>query len=127
MANKSIQMKDGSDNLYPVSIALTDITSQCPCKLPDGDHWVHIDYDNVNRIVKGWFSVLGATAFRTSQAIITIPAAYRPSSDATIPMMVTNASGTSCYRGTVSSSSGNVYQGLTNTATGVFCVFEYKI
>lgn len=123
---KSIQMNNGTEQLYPVSSVFVDISAQCT-KIGSGDCTARVFCDRVNKIVYGSVSVYNATAFDTGTAIITIPSGYRPKSSFVFPMVCRNSSGTYCVKGTVNASTGAVTQTFTSSALDAYGTFEYQI
>lgn len=127
MANKSIQLSNGSDNLYPKSIAYQNISSQFSYALSSGTGYIRVLYDPVNKIVKGSFSVNGANAFGTSTAMFTIPSAYRPSQNVMWAGMIkTSADVWGAYIGNITTS-GTIVQSYTTTAIQATGTFEYQL
>ena len=127
MANKSIQMQDGSDYIFPRSIAYQDISNQFTYALSSGEGLIRVLYDPVNKIVKGFFSVNGANAFNTTTAMFTIPSAYRPSANVLWTGMIKTSSDVwGAYNGAVLAN-GNIVQKYSASATQATGTFEYQI
>lgn len=127
MANQSIQLSDGTNNLYPQSVVLQDISDQITYELRDGGSDVKALYDPVNKIVKLWVRVSGATEFSTSDPVFSITSKYRPASNTLVPMVIMR-SGNAVYFGAGSiNTSGYIYQKFTSTATGLYGAIEYQI
>lgn len=126
MANKVIQLSDGTDKLYPQG-AVIDISSSITYNLSSGTGTAKGLYEPTTGRVTISFGVLNATNVDTSTYMFTIASAYRPKSNITVPMLTRTTDGAwLAYQGAVLTT-GGIQQKLTATATGCYGFFEYII
>ena len=129
MANKSIQMKDGSNNLYPVSSVLENISSHFVFQPSSGNGFATVFLDKVNKIVRGHLFAYNIPPVNNSTPIYMIDAGYRPvSGNWGFPAVIMINDKTYTYNGVIRTD-GKVVQSLSSQAqaTGIYMSFEYKL
>jgi len=105
---------------------VVDISSSFTNSLSSGTFSAFALYHPMTRMVTGSISLYNATAFNTSTNFASVASAYRPSSNITIPMIVTTSTGSTPYRGTIYSG-GGIRQSMSGSATGVYFSFAYQV
>lgn len=126
MANKSIQMKDGSDNVYPVSTVLENISSHFVFQPSSGDGFATVFLDKVNKIIRGSVFAYNIPPVSNATPIYKIDAGYRPSGNYGYPAIIMINGVSYTFSGGIYSN-GDIRQQLSSaaTATGFVMSFEY--
>ena len=130
MANKIIQLKDGSDNLYPASPNVVDISSQFTTGAGGGETTIYATYNPMTRIVSVSMALWNCTSnITTSTNLTTAPSGYRPSATINFPMMVYVNTGSGIWITSFGgiNSSGQIRQGGSNLCRGCYFTASYQI